>query len=240
MVESLPCNAGDVGLSPGQWTKIPQDWEQLSPALWSHLVPQLRPQIAKVLKVTSPPLSRRTELECLSNTGPDTQKTPKKCSKRSEGSCFGFPSRSLPRQPLGMGPHLCAPTPVLTAGARPTPAPTARRPGASPHPPPTWNSPPGHELHPPEDANPSRRGGSLRFHSSDQSWHFWNTGPPPVQGKRACRSRGAATGAGLLALHSTHRSGGGGKGKREEEEERGVGGREREGGGKGRKRVGQF
>lgn len=31
MVKNLPCNAGDLGLSPGQRTKIPQATEQPSP-----------------------------------------------------------------------------------------------------------------------------------------------------------------------------------------------------------------
>ena len=32
MVKNLPCNAGDLGLIPGQRTKIPHATEQLSPA----------------------------------------------------------------------------------------------------------------------------------------------------------------------------------------------------------------
>ena len=31
VVKNLPCNAGDVGLIPGQGTKIPHAWNQLSP-----------------------------------------------------------------------------------------------------------------------------------------------------------------------------------------------------------------
>ena len=31
MVKNLPCHAGDVGLIPGQGTKIPRAAEQLSP-----------------------------------------------------------------------------------------------------------------------------------------------------------------------------------------------------------------
>ena len=55
MVKTLPCNAGDVGLIPGQGTKIPCAAGQLSPCALEPIhpkersrVPQLRPEAAKI------------------------------------------------------------------------------------------------------------------------------------------------------------------------------------------------
>ena len=40
MVKNLPCNAGDVGLIPGQGTKIPYAAGQLSPCALEPMQPQ--------------------------------------------------------------------------------------------------------------------------------------------------------------------------------------------------------
>ena len=139
----------------------------------------------------------------------------------------GWPLTSAHICVQGWGP----PRPLL-------PLPAA--PGASPLRPPTWNNPPGHDLHPPEDANPSRRGGSFRFHSSDQSWRFWNTGPLRCRGIERVDPAVLQLELGYwpFTRHILLDEMGRGKGRRKRKEGSGKGRRKAEG--KGKKLVGQF